>query len=199
MTVLNDLYDTTLAAIDSADKLCEVARPFIQKKAQRLVGRAGITPSDQSDIEQEAYIRLIERFEKARAMGNLPVLFFIKRVVEQSLANQIRDRKAKRRDFRRTVSLHRREADFDGAELADLLRDNSPYGKAQTWWHWQKTIDIKDTIAKLKPEEQELCVKLGIITVAEIVRDTKLPRSTVQGQVERLSCKLRAHELRTGA
>ncbi|WP_254508567.1 hypothetical protein [Anatilimnocola floriformis] len=198
MTVLNDLYDTSLAAIDSADTLCDLARPFIQMKARRLVGTAGFKCSDQPDIEQEAYIRLIERFEKARDVGELPVLFFIKQIVDQSIANQVRARKSQCRN-RRTLSIHSPSSELDGAELSHSLRDDTVHGQSQNWWHWQKTIDIKDTIANLRPEEQELCVQLGIISIAEIVRNAKLPRSTLQDRVSRLRSKMREHQLNTGA
>jgi RNA polymerase sigma factor (sigma-70 family) len=191
MPALNDLYDTTLAAIDSADTLCNLARPFIQRKARRLVGTAGFTESDTPDIEQEAYIRLIERFEKAREAGNLPVLFFIKRIVQQSLANQIRERRAECRDYRRSISINRPFADWTNEDLCDILPNTSPDGRSHHWC--QELMEVREAVQRLDSRERDLCVSLSIVSVAEVSQVANIPRSTVQDQVRRLRPKFKSY------
>src|SRR5688572_30356955 len=99
MAKFNDLYTTKLADINSPERLCDIARPLIQSKARRLIRRPGFFPTDLEDIEQEAMVRILERYA-AGGCRNLPVLAFLKRIVNQSIANQIRERTAKKRDSR---------------------------------------------------------------------------------------------------
>ena len=64
------------STIDLSSELSHgFAASFIRYKATRLVGRAGIRPCDQEDVEQELRLHLVQRFPKfdpARAVREIP-------------------------------------------------------------------------------------------------------------------------------
>ncbi|WP_425613603.1 sigma factor [Anatilimnocola sp. NA78] len=182
MDPTNDLYSTTLAAIDSPETLCQIARPLIHSKARRLVGTAGFTTSDQDDIEQECSLRLIERFDAARGKANLPVLAFIKRIVNQSIANQLRDRFAPKRDIRRVHSLHRARTCNDSRDES-LQQPTTADGVGALL---EMAIDVDEVIDQLELDQQELCRLLKIESTSELARRFNRARSTVQDNVNRL-------------
>lgn len=186
METPGDLYKTALASINSAETLCDLARPFIQAKSRRLVRTKGFTSSDQEEIEQNAYVRLLERFADARAASHLPVLAFIKRVVNQSLANQMRDRLACKRDPRRTTSLSK-PLSTGGGTLTELIADEKNSGARQRLL--ELALDVDEVLSQLEKDQQELCAALGLESISELARKCNRPRSTLQGEVQQLRPK----------
>lgn len=177
----SDLYSTKLRSIRSAETLCDIARPMIRAKARRLSQRPGFSASDQDDIEQDAVVRLLERFQTETA-GNLPVLPFIQRVVNQSIANQIRDRFARKRDPRQTSSLDADKTGGNQGRWADQLDDGNEHLSALL----DLALDVEEVISQLAADQQELCAGLGIESIAELARRFKQPRSTVQDAVRKV-------------
>lgn len=166
---------------------------IIRHKARQLIGHAGFTKSDRDDIEQEMVIDLLRRlpkFDPERAQLNT----FIARIVEHKVATLIEAQEAAVRDHRCCAcSLNENLEGEDGetlerVEIVDqddyLLRTGRisiPTLEAQ-----ETSIDLETFLARLPPELRTLCKRLQTETVAEIVRDTGTPRSTIYEAFKKL-------------
>lgn len=164
------------------EQLCNLARNLIQSKVNRLRYSGRITLEDREDFEQEVYLRLIPRIRSASAR-RCPVQVMIVRIVDQSIANQLRDRNAAKRnrarvewtetcvqaeDWEQLVELEQRHAGRSPQELADL------------------GMDVEAILAELTNAQRELCRGLGIHSVSELARRFNRPRTTIQSQVSQL-------------
>ena len=191
MASLNDLYSTKLGDISSAEMLCDIARPLIQAKAKRLVRRPGFVPADQEDIEQDVFLRLVSRFSAGPA-GSWPVLAFINRIVNQSIANQIRDRTAEKRDSRSVRSLNVSAGnDRQRRELGDSVTQahlDARVGRLspQALHQVELGMDLEETLAEFSPGNRELCEKLQVDSVCELARRLSMPRATLTDWVRKL-------------
>jgi hypothetical protein len=115
------------------------------------------------------------------------VFAFIKQVVNQSVANQIRDRNAKKRDGRRTRSLNRARANSSEGDFVELVADENPLGQVGPLL--ELALDVEVVLDRLQQDQKDLCALLGIETVAELARRFNQSRSTVQDKVRRLQSK----------
>lgn len=191
MTAPNDLYSTKLAAIKSAKTLCDIARPLIQAKAKRLVGKQGFVPDDKDEIEQEAMVRLLDRFASEKARG-LPVLAFIQRVVNQSISNQVRAKIAKQRDRQLVRSLHGPSSDSpDSTQLVQSISESSLKAHLGRLSREAEElvdlgIDIEEALAECSREQRELCEALQIDSISELSRRLQVPRTTLNEKVHKL-------------
>jgi len=183
MATSNEIYSSTLGTIDAV-ALCRIARPLVRAKARRLSERPGFTRSDQEEIEQNAFVRLLERFADAREAHAVPVIAFIKQVVNQSMANQLRDRWATKRDPRRTTSLGQTAASGSSSEKLDIAHPLSGNDAAESLV--DLALDVDEVISRLTQERQELCSVLGVESVAELARRFERPRTTLNDEVSRL-------------
>ena len=183
-----ELCCTRMAEIGSAEALCEIARPLIQFKARRLGCCPGFSRSDIEDIEQEAYLRLLQRFHAGNCC-ECPVLVFIKTIVNQCVASLIRDRFRQKRDSRRTRSLNA-PCDRTGTELGDAISDAQ--SGCDDCCHRAHTdlsdlgMDVDATIAELTFEQQQLCKVLGINSISELARRFEMPRTTLSDRVRKV-------------
>lgn len=198
MTKPSDLYATKLAAIESPEALCEIARPLIQAKAKRLVMTAGFGPEDQDDIEQEAVVRLLDRYA-AHKSCRLPVLAFINRVLSQSISNQIRSRFAKRRDPRSIHSLD--DSETGTSSLADRISErhlDARLGRQprSVQEYVEMGIDVEESLAELSSEQRELCDALKIDSIAELSRQLRIPRTTLSDKVRDVRLALEERGIR---
>lgn len=166
---------------------------LIRKKAKQLVGRAGFTESDREDLEQEMILDLLSRlpkYDSTRAKRNT----FIARVVEHKVATLIAERKAQKRDYRTPVcSLNDRLGDMEGNSIEREATINQEDYFCRTRKltrsiedHRDLSIDTRDVIAELPPELKKLCFRLQCQTIAEIVRETGIPRSTIYESIKKL-------------
>ena len=174
---------------------------LIRRKARQLVGRAGLSEPKPEDTEQDLVIDLLRRlprFDPTKATLHT----FITRVVEHRVATIIEAQKAGLRDYRLEAgSLDERRPDADGnlddsppvldqdeyrrEVLASAVRDDDLHALRQ---------DLDKVIAQLPPTLQKLCHRLQTSTVAEISRETGIPRGTLYESIN----KIRAHFERAG-
>jgi DNA-directed RNA polymerase specialized sigma24 family protein len=201
MAMPSDLYATQLSSIESAEVLCDIARPLIRNKARRLLWRPTFRLDDLEDIEHEVIVRLLQRFERARRR-DLPVLAFIGQVVDQSIANQIRSRIARKRDSLGMQSLSAPSGDPDGpGELGDVV--DQSHLDATRGQHPRDAFDLTDlgldleqTLAQLATEQQQLCEALGVDSISALAGRWNVSRRTLRDRVRAVRQRMEEAGLR---
>ncbi len=174
--------------IDLSHELTQgFAARFIRYKASRLVGRAGIRPCDQEDLEQELRLHLVQRFPKFDpkvAHWNAFVTTVIGRHV---LTLLVQRRRMKRRYDLSVASLDEMtdnavgtdgDSNFAGAEHYAVRHTTSDETA-----HRDLTIDVRDALARLPRHSRELCRRLMVDSPAEVARQMHVPRTTLCGRI----------------
>jgi len=161
---------------------------IIRRKAFQLLGRGGLRRDDEPDLEQDLTVHVLEQLAKFDpARGKLGA--FVSRVVEHKAADILDARRAARRDYRLNVrSLHETVETPEGEEtsLEDLLHEDavrsqhglsglSPQDQAEL------RVDLQRALARLSPEQQDLCRRLLTATVSEIAAALGIPRTSLYG------------------
>ena len=150
-----------------------LAQQIIRQKTRRLIGRAGFTPSDQADIEQEMLFKLARcqvAYDPERARPST----FIKTVSERKAINLLRDQQSRGRSNVRLVNL-------DSAHGGGIPT-NHPLPDLQ--------LDLQEKLRLLSPDDQHLCHCLMHLTFSQAARALGVPRSTLQGMANRLGQRL---------
>jgi RNA polymerase sigma factor (sigma-70 family) len=195
MATPSDLYATQLSSIESAEILCDIARPLIRHKARRLLRRPAFRLDDLEDIEHEVIVRLLQRFEHAHRR-DLPVLAFIGRVVNQSIANQIRSRIARKRDSLGMQSLSAPSGDLDSpGELGDVVDQshlNARRGQQprDAFDITDLGLDLEETLAQLAADQRQLCEALGVDSVSALAGRWSVSRRTLRDRVRAVRKRL---------
>lgn len=149
---------------------------IIQHKARRLIGKAGFTPSDLPDIEQEMLFKL-SRSQAAYDPSRAKPSTFVKTVAERQGMNLVRKQQSRGRS---KVRLH----SLEGHALAGLA--GRPY--SQTPLDLQ--FDVQEKISQLSQSDQDLCKCLMHMTFSQTARAMSVPRSTLQDMVRRMGHRL---------
>ena len=169
------------------DALDGYALNLIKYKARQLVGRAGFTPSDRDDLEQEMLLDLIQRMPKYDP-DRAGARTFIARMVAHKIADIILARKAGMRDFRICFcSLDDHLEDEEGGLIAleEYLVRTGKLARPVSERH-DLFIDIHKVMARLPPKLRELCRRLKTETVAEIARETGVSRAVIYESIKKL-------------
>ena len=157
---------------------------LIEVKARQLVGKAGYTPDDIKDIEQDLTQDLLERlpkFDPAKASINT----FADRVVGRRICNLMRNRQADMRDWRREAFSLDEEIETDEGSterLAFISQDDvdlrmGRYDRpAAERSHLQ--LDLDAVLDGLTPELRRVAEMLMTQSVAEVARALGIPRGT---------------------
>jgi RNA polymerase sigma-70 factor (ECF subfamily) len=177
---------------DNPEALDRFAQGLIRRKVKQIVGRAGFTPQDREDLEQELQLRLWQRlpaFDPQRGHRYA----FLTTVVEHVVANLLRELQAQKRDPRRIQSLHERIQTSDqgpserattiGQEEYDAWRGRSPRGNAELA---QLAHDVAAVLAQLPAELRDLAERLQYQSLAQIARETGAPRTTLYTPLRQL-------------
>ena len=169
----------------------EYAVKLIQRKSYQLVGNAGFSDADREDIEQELMMDLLSRlpdYDPALAERNT----FISRIVNRRIATLIEKRSAWRRDYRlNEYSLNDDRMTDNGAERQEQISEDEyrmrigSQGPSSGDLH-DLIIDVNQVLESLSPALRDLCERLKTQTVAEISRDTGIPRSTIYESIQKL-------------
>lgn len=168
-------------------------RRFIRSKVRKLVGRHGFTRSDRDDLEQELLLRLLKCLPQFDPDQGCNAAFDVM-VVQRSVANIVRERKAAKRDYRRVTSLNVVIADNgDGGptELGDTIarreqdarRCRAPRRPEELA---QLVGDMAEIIGQLPTDLRELAEALKTQSVAEIARQKGVARTTLYGDIGKL-------------
>ena len=165
---------------------------LIRKKARQLVNRNGFTDSDREDIEQELTLKLLKKsgaFDSSQAHWNV----FVTMIIERGTASLVRDKQAQKRDHRRVCSLNVVIAKKDKKmiELGDIIgshEQDARLGRKQRSDFDQAQLlqDMNEVLSNLPPELRELAEVMKTDSIAEISRDTGVPRTSLNYRVRQL-------------
>lgn len=166
---------------------------YVQKCARQLIGRHGFTDSDRAELEQTLFLKLAGKFDQADP-DNPHWRAFVAKTVSRQIASVIRDRKAPKRDHRRTISIHVLiKADEEGPlELVNVLQEHEkPSRRSQELRCELELADLREDVATcierlLDPRFRELCKHLMNGSVAEAARSMDVPRSTIDAWLPKI-------------
>jgi RNA polymerase sigma-70 factor (ECF subfamily) len=166
---------------------------LIRRKARQVVGKAGLTPGDVPDLEQELFRRFLERLRRCRHQPANPHAF-VTLTVNQSLRSYLRDRSARKRNGGGLASLATPVADGDGRPV-DLAQTVAEHERANRTGHVTLSTqeasalaqDVAGVLANVPPHLRALAERLqagdSITRAAEALG---LPRTTANDQVRHL-------------
>ena len=165
--------------------LNEYARNTIRHKARQLIGKYGLTPDDDEDLQQEMALDLLVRLPKFDP-GRACLSTFIARIVERKISTIIRHRTRAKRDYRcRVYSLDERiENADDCSTLHDVISQGDcdlrvgRYGRPEIE-RIDLRIDVSLVLAKLPPELRALARRLYTQSITEVARELRVSRSTL--------------------
>jgi RNA polymerase sigma-70 factor, ECF subfamily len=167
-----------------------VVQALIRRKARRMIGRAGLTASDQPDLEQELVLHLLRRLPAAAGQPQCRAL--VNTVLDRCLANILRDLLAQKRNPKRVGSLHQRVPTEEGqAELGQTIsREEQDARTGRQPRSDEERVDLQQdlaaALARLPPDLRELAERLQHQGVAEAARSTGVPRTTLYAGLRRL-------------
>ena len=162
------------------------AKWLIRKKMRQVVGKYGIKESESQDIEQDLWLRLLQREPSYDPEKGEPTTF-IAMVTETSVASIIDHREAQKRDWRVPVISLDEEIEHDGGaslsrhEIVDqdtyLLRTGQSTKSREELQDLR--IDIDRAIRSLPPLLRPIADLLEEFSISEIARMTGIPRTTI--------------------
>jgi len=169
-----------------SDGIDEYAVWLIKHKAQRLIGRVGLTESDREDVEQELVLDLLNRLPDYDATRGLRSAF-IGQVINHKVAQLIRDRRRKKRDCRcRACSLDDPLEQEDGSTIPreeTVSQDDydlrlGKYSRPAI----ERTdlgIDVSRALSRIPANLRDLAVLLMLQTKRDAARGVGVHRSTL--------------------
>ena len=176
----------------------EYAVKLIRYKARQLIRRSGFVTADCHDLEQDMMLdlwRRLPRYDPSRAGRNT----FIARVVEHRVATLIEAQEAGLRDFRKRAFSMDSELPPDLDEPDPVLgRFPAPLPDQTAYLQQTRAraraedergnlrLDLEAVLEALPPELRELCCRLLNQTVAEVSRETGIPRTTLYGAIHKV-------------
>lgn len=159
---------------------------LVKHKAWQLVGHYGFTESDAEDIEQELTIHLLLRlrsYDPSRAARTT----FVESVLNNKIRSIIKEERQSGRYDHRLVGKSLDEpvaADIDdGLTLEDMLSWDSPsvsHGRITSSDLRDLRIDLEQAMSAMTPEMRDLCIMLIRSNIADIVRESGMPRHKIQ-------------------
>jgi RNA polymerase sigma factor (sigma-70 family) len=180
-------------AQDDASPLDPAVRQRVRRKVHRLVGRQGLTQEDAEDIEQELLAHLFRRlaeFDPGRGQRDN----FVATLIRRFLINLLRDRRAARRDYRRTTTLdvpagNPKEPEETQAEALGEQAHDARLGRQGRSAEEQADLamDVAEVLARLPAELQVVARQLlESGSVSEAAREQGVRRTTLQDRVRHL-------------
>jgi RNA polymerase sigma factor (sigma-70 family) len=168
-----------------------LARELARRKTRRLIGRDGLNEQDAEDLEQELLLRLrplLERYNPTRGDPRA----FLAAAIHKHLNNLLRNRRAVRRDYRRTRSLDVRADRQAEGTRADSLTEQAHEPRLGPHGHSAEeqadlALDVADVLARLPEAVRAACRQVLVSgSVAAAARELGMSRSTLQDWMRRL-------------
>lgn len=175
------------------DGIDNYARDVIRYRAKKLIGRAGFTLDDLEDIEQDLTMDLLQRmkqYDPNKAQFNT----FVDRIVDHKIANLIRDRSTRKRDYRMKSSaddlrLEDREGIWNllmETTSSDSYFERMGYQERSMEEQHDLQIDLELLFAGLSENERQLLELLKQMTLTDAARELGVPRTTLDYRLGRL-------------
>jgi RNA polymerase sigma-70 factor (ECF subfamily) len=187
---------------DQAPRLDSFTQGFVRKCARQLAGKFGFKRQDRDEIEQRLYLKLARHLHAADP-NDPKWKAFVAITVRRHLASMIRDSQAEKRDHRRTCSIHVQiDTDEGPVDLADTISEReipSRRGRAKRSPQElaELTLDVRDCLAELTDEKQhEYCERLMHDSISQVARDVDIPRTTLNGRLDKVRQRFEERELR---
>jgi len=166
---------------------------LIKYKAKQLVGHYGFTLSDIEDLEQEMmleYLRRVEKYDSNRAS----LKTFAARIIENIIANIVEKQNADKREYSLTAcSLNDPIKDENGEsfEIGETVDQDTYFrrtGLSQISAHERLilSIDNRAFLDTLPPNLRKIADLLKQEDIAEIVKMTGIPRTTIYELIKKL-------------
>jgi RNA polymerase sigma factor (sigma-70 family) len=186
---------------DSSTTVDDFERRFIRKMVSRLIGKAGFRRQDREDLEQDFLVDLLRRLESFNPKRS-PRRHFVMLVVKHYASSLLRKRHARKRDYRKVISLHTPVNSGDGTvnELAQTISQeeyDQKHGRAESDREEMVELatDVRDRLNTLSAEDQSLAGLLTMHSVSEVAEILRLHRSTVSYRVRRLRPRFRGIQM----
>lgn len=164
---------------------------FIARKARQLAGKAGVTPSDVEDIEQDIRLDVLQRlprFDPAKSNRHT----FIAMVVRRCVASILEGRRAEKRNGgRRPQSLNAPIRDAEGREVElhqTLGGDARRPGRSEAALR-DLRADVRAAVASLPEHLRPWCEVFTDQGIREASRELHVPRCRLQ----RIKAEIRNH------
>jgi RNA polymerase sigma-70 factor (ECF subfamily) len=175
-----------------AQKACSVdsfTRGFVRKAARRLIGKFGFKPQDREDIEHSLYLKLLAQLQRTKEPDHR-WRAFVAIIASHQIANMIRDRRAEKRDYRRTCSIQTQLASSK-SDSADIRDGDVPSRKAlpesSELEQINLRIDVAECIASIpNPRHREFCARLQSDSISQVAKDMNLPRTTLNSWLQKV-------------
>jgi RNA polymerase sigma-70 factor, ECF subfamily len=167
-----------------------IVAALVRDMARRLTGRARLNDEDIEDLAQDCRAELIR---KLRAFDPTKSAFeaFVVGVLRHFLANRIRDRFAAKRNPCRVRALDALTGVVDslspGIDRPSRIRSEREGTDLR--------LDVDALLDRLPPRLRALAERLKIQSVAEIARETGVPRTTVQSRIRSIRMRFASTRL----
>jgi RNA polymerase sigma-70 factor (ECF subfamily) len=178
-----------------------VAQDIIRRKAHKLMRRGGFSSSDLPDLEQDLSLHLLQRmsaFDPRRGDWTA----FVAAVVTTWGANLLRTRHAAKRDYRRTLPLlaiTEPSADENNTqdEKPNEQAHDARLGRQRLSDQEQRELkmDVQQALQCLPEDLRPIAERLQHITIAELVRELGVPRTTLYESIERIRRRFQRMDL----
>ena len=148
--------------------------------ANRLVGHFGYTEQDREDVEHDLIVDLLERlqdYNPAKAKRST----FAKDCVEHQISKMIRARGRQCRDPRRVQRIGESQDVGPRSVSADRLTDPRSQDEQR---HADLRMDVAAVVARLTPQQQEICALLGEHSPYAISKKLQVTKQEVYLAVE---------------
>ena len=171
---------------------------IVRRKARELVGVAGFTKQDVPDLVQELLAMVWQSLQSFDpSLGHQKAL--VTAVVERGAVTLLRIAKTKKRS---TGSQRSLESVVDAcsesqAELGDGVTDEDANRRRGLMQRSSEAttdlkLDIEALLESLPPDMQLLAEQLKEKSIAEIARESSVPRTTLNDSVRRLEQRFRS-------
>jgi RNA polymerase sigma-70 factor (ECF subfamily) len=169
------------------------AARLIRRKARQLVGRAGYTRSDRSEVEQDLRIFLLSRlskFDPEVSHWNA----FVTMALERHVATILEKRRRQKRESSQNITSLSTQVPDECGQKVDLARMLGVEHREPLTGRYtvedsgrvEAVVDVQELMSRLPEELRDLCERLKTDSIAKISRDLGVPRSTINDRIYRL-------------
>jgi len=172
------------------DEVRRFAQKLFRHTAYRLKRRTEFANEDVEDIEQDFCVKVECTLDSLDASRNWRGL--IARLIKHYARNQLRNRNAQKRAGRPTSIHVPVPCEGDGpTELSQTISQDEhnarhgPVSRSDQEFV-DLRLDVREFIERLPPDEAALAEQLMSQTIAEITRETGVPRGAINRDISRL-------------